>query len=45
MQARSKMITVAILEVRRHKYRQWKFTNHGVNCVIARYTKARLNVD
>ena len=45
MVAYSRMRTVAILNVRRHRYRQWKCTNHSVICIIvSRDTKTRLNV-
>jgi len=43
-QAYSKMISVAILEVRRHRCRQRKCTNHSMIWVIVRYTKTRLNI-
>ena len=42
MVAYSKMRIVAVCGVRKYRRRQWKCTNHGVICVIARYTKARL---
>ena len=45
MVAYSRMRTVAILKVRElNRCRQWKRTDHGLICVIARHTKTRLNV-
>ena len=40
--AYSKMRIVAVFEVRKYRRRQWKYTDHSVICMIARYTKARL---
>jgi len=43
MQVYSRMRIEAILEVRRHRCRQWKCTDHSVASVTDRYTKTGLN--
>jgi len=39
MEARSRMRIATILDVRKYKCIQQKCTNHGVVCVITRYTE------
>ena len=45
MQARSRIRIVTMLDVRKYRCIEQKYTDHGVMCVITRYRERRLKAN